>query len=263
MKTLVFKGNEGQALTSSLLVAEKFGKEHKNVLSSIRELIKGCAENSADPMFVETTFTNEQNGQRYPMFVMNRDGFTLLAMGFAGDKALKFKLDYIAAFNQMEKALKEGKALSEPKKPKSVSPRTIQLMKLDTANWLMKNLNYSDTAKLALAKAIAEPLELPIPVYAKSKGVIHSATDRLSERNIPLSAMKFNQMMVGAGMLKRESRYSRSKGKVVTWPVLVGEGLNYGENGAHPDNPRQTQPSYYDDKFDELLRRLGINTENN
>ena len=60
METLVFKGNEGQALTSSLLVAEKFGKEHKHVLFSIRELIKGCAENSADPMFVETTFTNER-----------------------------------------------------------------------------------------------------------------------------------------------------------------------------------------------------------
>lgn len=40
------------------------------------------------------------------MFVMNRDGFTLLAMGFTGDKALKFKLDYIAAFNKMEKELK-------------------------------------------------------------------------------------------------------------------------------------------------------------
>lgn len=106
MNTLVFKGEEGQALTSSLLVAEKFGKEHKNVLSSIRELIKGCAENSADPMFVETTFTHEQNGQQYPMFVMNRDGFTLLAMGFTGDKALKFKLDYIVAFNKMEKELK-------------------------------------------------------------------------------------------------------------------------------------------------------------
>ena len=48
METLVFKGNEGQALTSSLLVAEKFGKEHKHVLFSIRELIKGCAENSAN-----------------------------------------------------------------------------------------------------------------------------------------------------------------------------------------------------------------------
>ena len=42
------------------------------------------------------------------MFVMNRDGFTLLAMGFTGKKAMKFKLDYIAAFNKMEKALKDG-----------------------------------------------------------------------------------------------------------------------------------------------------------
>ena len=101
MKELVFKGEEGQALTSSLLVAEKFGKEHRTVLASIRELIKGCAENYADPMFIETAYTNDQNGQQYPMFVMNRDGFTLLAMGFTGDKALSFKLDYIAALNTM------------------------------------------------------------------------------------------------------------------------------------------------------------------
>lgn len=107
MNELVFKGQDDQVLTNSLLVAEKFGKEHKNVLSSIRELIRGCAENSADPMFEETTYINEQNGQEYPMFIMNRDGFTLLTMGFNGKKALKFKLEYIAAFNAMEKALKE------------------------------------------------------------------------------------------------------------------------------------------------------------
>ena len=52
MNDLVFKGENNQALTSSLLVAEKFGKEHKHVLDAIRELIQGCAENSADPMFV-------------------------------------------------------------------------------------------------------------------------------------------------------------------------------------------------------------------
>ena len=88
-------------------MAEKFGKEHKHVLDAIRELIQGCAETSADPMFVETIYVNEQNRQEYPMFVMNRDGFTLLAMGFTGKKALKFKLDYIAAFNAMERSLKE------------------------------------------------------------------------------------------------------------------------------------------------------------
>lgn len=54
-------------------------------------------------MFVETIYVNEQNRQEYPMFIMNRDGFTLLAMGFTGKKAMRFKLDYIAAFNAMEK----------------------------------------------------------------------------------------------------------------------------------------------------------------
>ena len=109
MTDLVFKGRNDQVLTNSLLVAEKFGKEHKHVLDAIRELIQGCAETSADPMFVETIYVNEQNRQEYPMFVMNRDGFTLLAMGFTGKKALKFKLDYIAAVNAMERSLKEIK----------------------------------------------------------------------------------------------------------------------------------------------------------
>lgn len=109
MTDLVFKCRNDQVLTNSLLVAEKFGKEHKHVLDAIRELIQGCAETSADPMFVETIYVNEQNRQEYPMFVMNRDGFTLLAMGFTGKKALKFKLDYIAAFNAMERSLKEIK----------------------------------------------------------------------------------------------------------------------------------------------------------
>lgn len=107
MNELVYKGQGDQVLTTSLKVAEVFGKEHKSVLESIRNISKGCAEESADPMFVETVYVNEQNKQEYPMFVMNRDGFTILAMGFNGKKAFKFKLEYIKAFNEMEKALKE------------------------------------------------------------------------------------------------------------------------------------------------------------
>lgn len=108
MKELVFKGESNQVLTNSLLVAEKFGKNHKHVLESVRELVRGCAEKSADPMFAESTYINPQNGQEYPMFVMNRDGFTLLAMGFTGEKALQFKLEYINAFNKMEETIKNG-----------------------------------------------------------------------------------------------------------------------------------------------------------
>lgn len=104
---LVFKGENNQALTNSLLVAKKFGKEHKHVLEALRKLIR-TAENSAVPsMFCETEYYNEQN-KKQPMFVMNRDGFTLLAMGFTGERALKFKVEYIAAFNKMEDTLKNG-----------------------------------------------------------------------------------------------------------------------------------------------------------
>ena len=106
MEEIVFRGTNDQAVTSSLLVAKSFGKEHKHVLDSIRKLVEGCAEISADPMFEETTYVNEQNGQTYPMYLMNRDGFTLLVMDFKGKKAMQFKLDYIKAFNKMESKIK-------------------------------------------------------------------------------------------------------------------------------------------------------------
>ena len=113
MIEIVFRGANDQAVTSSLLIAEKFGKEHKNVMQSIRNLIGGTAENSAiAEMFSESTYLNEQNKEQ-PMFLMNRDGFTLLAMGFTGKKAMQFKLEYIKAFNSMEAQIKASQ------KPKS------------------------------------------------------------------------------------------------------------------------------------------------
>ena len=113
MNEIVFRGTNDQALTNSLLVAKSFGKEHKHVLDSIRKLIEGCAEISADPMFEETTYVNEQNGQAYPMYLMNRNGFTLLVMDFKGKRAMQFKLEYIKAFNSMEEHIKASQ------KPKS------------------------------------------------------------------------------------------------------------------------------------------------
>jgi anti-repressor protein len=105
MEELVFKSEKGTPVTSSLLVAQKFGKEHKDVLESIRNL---TAENSAVlSMFYDTTYLNTQN-KKQPMFIMNRDGFTLLVMGFTGKEALKFKVDFIESFNKMEATIKTG-----------------------------------------------------------------------------------------------------------------------------------------------------------
>lgn len=109
MKELVFKGESNQVLTNSLLIAERFGKEHQHVLRDVRNLINGGVSKIGDtPAFAEATYIHPQNGQEYPMFIMNRDGFTLLAMGFTGEKALQFKLEYINAFNKMEETIKNG-----------------------------------------------------------------------------------------------------------------------------------------------------------
>ena len=99
---IVGKKGEEQLVTTSLKVAEKFGKQHKDVLESIREIL--VAENSATKLFKEDTYKNR--GKDYPMFYMNRDGFSLLVMGFTGRDALRWKLEYIQAFNEMEKELK-------------------------------------------------------------------------------------------------------------------------------------------------------------
>ena len=101
-KLVVIENN--QALTDSRIVAQKFDKNHRDILRDIRGLIDqiGDVRNFAQ-MFSEIT----QNGQVYPMYLMNRDGFSLLAMGFTGKKALKFKLDFINAFNAMEEKLRQ------------------------------------------------------------------------------------------------------------------------------------------------------------
>lgn len=98
---IIGKRYEEKLITTSLKVAEHFEKEHKDVLESIRNL---AAENSAASFFTLTSYKNR--GKEYPMYEMDRDGFSLLAMGFTGEKALRWKLDYIKAFNAMEAELK-------------------------------------------------------------------------------------------------------------------------------------------------------------
>lgn len=93
---------EEVTVVTSLDVAETFGKEHKRVMQDIREL--DCSEEFREHNFVPISYIDSMNRKK-PMFVMTRDGFTLLAMGYTGEKAMQFKEAYIKQFNAMEKAL--------------------------------------------------------------------------------------------------------------------------------------------------------------
>lgn len=95
---------EEVTVVTSLDVAETFGKRHDHIIRDIENLLLGIPKNG-EAYFYKGEYTNEQNKQKYPMYYMNRDGFTLLVMGYTGEKAMKFKLAYINQFNAMEKAL--------------------------------------------------------------------------------------------------------------------------------------------------------------
>lgn len=126
-----------QAVTSSLQVAEVFGKEHKVVLKAIDELKEGVAQNYAN-LFYEDSYIHPQNKQAYRQIIMNRDGFTLLAMGFTGKQALQFKLKYIEAFNKMEDHIKQQSQIP-------TSPRELAKLALEANEETNQRLDDIDT----------------------------------------------------------------------------------------------------------------------
>ena len=184
-----------QAVTSSLQVAETFGKRHDHVMRDIEELI----EQSGSPklgneMFVKETYENR--GKQYPMHYMNRDGFTLLAMGFTGDKALQFKLEYIKAFNEMEQQVK----FQVP----STLPEALRLAadQAEKISVLQPKADYTD-------KMLANPGLETTSVIAKNYGY---------------STREFNKLLHGLGI-----QYKQGK----TW-LLYAKYQNQGYTHVEP-----------------------------
>lgn len=109
MNDIILSTQNGEPVVSSRQIAENFDKNHRDVLRAVDNL-KEDVRNFAQ-MFFEST-EPDSYGREQRAYLMNRDGFTLLAMGFTGKAALEWKLKYIAAFNEMEKKLTEQPQLT-------------------------------------------------------------------------------------------------------------------------------------------------------
>ncbi|MFL0197993.1 Rha family transcriptional regulator [Clostridium sp. WILCCON 0269] len=123
MNTLINLGifTKGEkALVSSRVIADNFNKEHAEVINAIegRKDTNGTIKNNGlinqlfesgisqpEKYFIKNTYTSR--GKKYTEYLLTRDGFSLLVMGFTGRKALQWKLKYIEAFNRMEAFIKE------------------------------------------------------------------------------------------------------------------------------------------------------------
>lgn len=111
MQNLInIENKDGKLLVSSREVAENFGKEHKNVLRDLEKLISSKLS-SLNGLIIKNEYKDILN-RTQKEYLLTRDGFSLLVMGFTGKKALDWKLRYIDAFNKMEQHIKENKKLS-------------------------------------------------------------------------------------------------------------------------------------------------------
>lgn len=224
MNGIVFQGSEGQPLTNSVLVAEKFEKRHCDLIKAIKNMTtQNCVVQN---MFVESTYFNSQSKEQ-PMYIMNRDGFTLLAMGFTGKKALQFKLDYIEAFNKIEKAIKEAPAFPSPIDVIGLKQlvETTQVMAAQISQ-MQVELNKQRTL-------LSEPKQI-IPVQPLSVG-FNTKEKRISPRQIPYFTVK--KMATELGVTSKQlnavlelediQRWNFPKQRWELNPVYRGYDLTY------------------------------------
>ena len=236
---------------SSLEIAELTGKQHAHVMRDIRNLLEqGVSESN----FGLSSYNQPQpNGgyKKVDCYELTRKGSLILASGY--NALLREKI-----IDRWE-ALETGKAEPIITSVKTEVKQPTISDKMKAATWAAKFLNLNESSKLIIAKQILEPYNLPLPDYTPSKGVLKSAPKLLAEMGLKkqISAQVFNKRAIEKGYLYDIERDS-SHGQKKQFKSITEKGLSYGENQVSPNNPRETQPLWYVDKFSELLGILGF-----
>lgn len=104
-KIIQLENKNGVAVVSSRVVAKDFGKQHSHVLRDIDNIKATSTIQNWTLLFIESQY-KASNGKMNKEYLLTRDGFSLLVMGFTGKEALQWKLQYIEAFNKMEEQIK-------------------------------------------------------------------------------------------------------------------------------------------------------------
>lgn len=217
---------DNQALTTSLKIAEFFKKDHSKILRDI----KGILDKDTEASFGLSEY-KDQSGKSNPMYIIDKDGFTLLAMGFTGQKAFKFKKDYIKAFNQMEAKLKE-QATNQVTLPSYAETLRLYADTLEAKEQLEANYQKA-LPKIAFHDQVATSINsITVGEFAK---VIGTGEGRLfkwfKENGYLITSQQPYQSYIERGYFKviEKVRTSPITGEQVTYfQVLVtGKGQSY------------------------------------
>lgn len=221
---LVFIENN-RPITDSLTVAERFGKDHKNVLRDIEDL--ECSDEFSRLNFEQSTYTNER-GRVYPKINMTQDGFTFLAFGYTGKEAARFKEMYIGEFNRMRDELTNNKQLKLPTFIEALEGYAKQLRiseALDTERKQLESKIEADRPKVLFAESLQ--------VSADSI-LIGELAKLLKQNGIDIGGTRLFRLL-------REEGYLMSKGDQYNMPTQrsmdlkimeIKSGTRGGSDGA-------------------------------
>lgn len=139
MENLVTVFDNGKVVVSSITVAEKFGKNHFDVLRSLTAKLRSANKDRLSQHFFKSTYKDE-SGKKNTMYLMDRDGFCFLVMGFTGEKADKWKLDFIDAFDEMEQEINSRNdiALIEWQSKYNELENKLQETQKNRRQWVLK-----------------------------------------------------------------------------------------------------------------------------
>lgn len=219
-------------------------------LCSVLELRPNDVRQRLDDGVVSTHPITDSLGREQQANFVNEDGMYNVILDSRKPQARAFR-KWITS-DVLPSIRKTG---SYSVKTEDVKPTISDKMK--AATWAAKFLNLNESSKLIIAKQILEPYNLPLPDYTPSKGILKSASELLSERGIEISAQVFNKKAIEKGYLCELERNS-THGQKKRFKSITNKGLSFGENQVNPNNPKSTQPLWYEDKFGELLGVLGF-----
>ncbi|MBY6878758.1 Rha family transcriptional regulator [Clostridium botulinum] len=143
----------GQPVVTSKKIAGDFDKEHKSVIRNVENLLNEISAQNCTNLFIPSTY-KDSYGREQKEYLLTRDGFSLLVMGFTGAKALQWKLKYIEAFNKMEEMLKRGD-------PSLTIKEVIQMIK--ETRLIMKEQGSSPNEIAIVIKDICEQFNIKLP----------------------------------------------------------------------------------------------------
>jgi Rha family phage regulatory protein len=234
---------DGRALASSLDVAAYFAKEHRNVLRDIDGLRQEVGSDLSGPIFQEGSYADGQ-GKTNRCFYMNRDAFTLLAMGFQGTKALSFKIAYIAEFNRMEATLRQPHATQHDGKDPLALRQSLRLA-LDGWDADVQRLTAeADRERAEKAQAQAQVKEQAVVIQQREAeaSALGAKVERLASK---ADAFDLLSAKTGESGLMETSRELTGRPMALiellkVWKIIFRESetsawqpyARYGESGA-------------------------------